>query len=811
MSEDSSRAYVSNRIDSTVQFIDLSDNSVIQTVQLPAGATPNGVTISPDGSKVYVASAVSGTLTVINTTTNPATMHTIGAGTIGTNLPVRVVLSADGNYAYVSEQTTVAGGSRVAVINLATETIATTISIPDQAYGVTVSPSGWVYAMSTSSKITAIDASNPTASTYPTVNVVPVGAASLPAGSVPYETDTTPDGKQVFYTDRGTNKAIGVIDSDPSSPTFNKVVDTIPMTPSSGGLTPDPVSIVAESKYLYIGGYVSNEILVFDVAAHTLANRVPLQAVGPHDMDFSQERSTLYVADANSNEVSVFAVPPIAEITSPAVGSTIDTETPTASGSGQAGATIQVQDTSGTVLGSATVGADGTWTTPLATLVTGPQTLTVVQETTGGNQTKSTTSITVALPAAVVITSPTNASTVETLTPTVTGTGQPGATITLTDGSGATLGASTTVGTDGTWSIPVTSPLVAGSNTIVATQKTALGTTTTPAKVQVTAAVPASVAITTPAANAIVDTLTPTLTGTGAPNATITFTADDGTVVNEVTVAADGTWSATTSALTPGVRTITAKQTTVLGTESTTDVTFTADAAVAVAITSPVSGTSAETPTPTISGTGQVGATVTLTDGNGDVLGSGIVDASGKWSITTSALAAGKHTITATQVTPGGTKTTSSVTINDIVPVNVVVTGPAGGAAVDSLTPTLTGIGQPFATVVLTDDNGTEIGRGTVAPDGTWSVMTSALPLGSQTITITQTTQGGTESATDVTFTVVAPTPTPTPGTASADSTGGQLTSTGIDLAAGTGVAAALVLLGALYLLAHTRAARKTQ
>ncbi|MCG1037920.1 Ig-like domain-containing protein, partial [Polaribacter sargassicola] len=62
-------------------------------------------------------------------------------------------------------------------------------------------------------------------------------------------------------------------------------------------------------------------------------------------------------------------------------------------------------------------------------------------------------------------------------TPTLTGTGEPGSTITLTDGP-TTLG-TTTVGTDGKWSFTPSTPLGEGSHTIVVTTVDPYGNTNT--------------------------------------------------------------------------------------------------------------------------------------------------------------------------------------------------------------------------------------------------------------------------------------------------------------------------------------------
>jgi hypothetical protein len=77
--------------------------------------------------------------------------------------------------------------------------------------------------------------------------------------------------------------------------------------------------------------------------------------------------------------------------------------------------------------------------------------------------------------------------------------------------------------------------------------------------------------------------------------------------------------------------------------------------------------------TPVITGTGEVGATVTLLDG-GTAIGSGAVGADGAWSITTSILGEGAHTITATQTDAAGNTSAPpaalSVTIDTTLPIS---------------------------------------------------------------------------------------------------------------------------------------------
>jgi hypothetical protein len=95
-------------------------------------------------------------------------------------------------------------------------------------------------------------------------------------------------------------------------------------------------------------------------------------------------------------------------------------------------------------------------------------------------------------------------------------------------------------------------------------------------------------------------------------------------------------------------------------------------------ITAPTDGSSFRLPTPTISGTGENGATVTVTEG-GTVLCTAVVVA-GVWNCTTSPLADGLHTIFATQRDVAGNTSPPSepltLTIDTVAPAAPVITPP---------------------------------------------------------------------------------------------------------------------------------------
>ena len=72
-------------------------------------------------------------------------------------------------------------------------------------------------------------------------------------------------------------------------------------------------------------------------------------------------------------------------------------------------------------------------------------------------------------------------------------------------------------------------------------------------------------------------------------------------------------------------------------------------------ITSPVDGSTVTDDPPLVEGTGDAGNTVTVTDGNGEVVCTATVAPDGTWSCSADApMGTGEHTITATQTDPDG-------------------------------------------------------------------------------------------------------------------------------------------------------------
>ncbi|WP_085370182.1 Ig-like domain-containing protein [Leifsonia sp. NCR5] len=156
---------------------------------------------------------------------------------------------------------------------------------------------------------------------------------------------------------------------------------------------------------------------------------------------------------------------------------------------------------------------------------------------------------------------------------------------------------------------------------------------------------------------------------------------------------------------------------------------------VPVTVTGPVAGSTVDTATPVFAGSGEAGASIVVTDGNGVLLASTTVGDDGAWSVESQfGLANGPVVATATQTVAGVSETTAASTNFTVavaaVPVTaaVVVTAPAIEGQVTTDKPMYAGTGEPGASIQVRGSSGAVLGSTTVAADGTWSV-TSEIPL----------------------------------------------------------------------------------
>lgn len=235
-----------------------------------------------------------------------------------------------------------------------------------------------------------------------------------------------------------------------------------------------------------------------------------------------------------------------------------------------------------TLLGSASADSKGNWSVTSSLLSEGNHTLTVRQQDAAGNLSPAGSTLSVVIDATVVApATPTLAaasdsgaagdSITNVTTPTVTGTAEANAAITLYDTDGVTVLGTATASNTGAWSI-VASTLGEGSHTLTAVQRDRAGNlsaASTALALEIDTQAPEAPGV--PALAAASDSGTagdnitnvgrPVVTGTAAANATVTLYDTDGTTILGTTTAdGAGNWSIISSTLAVGEHTLSAKQ-----------------------------------------------------------------------------------------------------------------------------------------------------------------------------------------------------------------------------------------------------------
>ncbi|QCS03286.1 Bifunctional hemolysin/adenylate cyclase [Acinetobacter baumannii ACICU] len=315
----------------------------------------------------------------------------------------------------------------------------------------------------------------------------------------------------------------------------------------------------------------------------------------------------------------------------------------------------------------------------------------------------------------------------------ITGTAEPGSTVTVTYPDGTT--ATVVAGTDGSWSVPNPGNLVDG-DTVTATATDPAGNTSLPGTGTVSADITAPVVALD---DVLTNDSTPALTGTvNDPTATVVVNVDgvDYPAVNN----GDGTWTLadnTLPTLADGPHTITVTATDAAGNVGNDTAVVTIDTVAPNApVLDPINATDP------VSGQAEPGSTVTVTYPDGTTA-TVVAGTDGSWSVPNPGNLVDGDTVTATATDPAGntslpgTGTVSADITAPVVALDDVLTN-------DS-TPALTGtVNDPTATVVVNVDgvDYPAVNNG----DGTWTLADNTLPAltdGPHTITVTATDAAG--------------------------------------------------------------------
>ncbi|KLP90647.1 Ig-like domain-containing protein [Enterobacter roggenkampii] len=334
-----------------------------------------------------------------------------------------------------------------------------------------------------------------------------------------------------------------------------------------------------------------------------------------------------------------------------------DDNTPTFSGTGQPGATIQIKDSSGSTIASAMVGKEGTWTVKLPTQTDGEHTWSVVQIDGSKTTDAGNITVTVSTAEAAITLATTAGDNVLNASEQSAGFTLSGASKNLAQGTVLTVTLNgktytTEVGADGTWSVNVPAAdaqaLGDGTWTVNVIGKDAAGNTVSGSQTIGVDSVAPTLSVDTLAQDNIINaaehsqplTLTGKTTAEAGQIVTVTLNGKN----YNATVGSDGNWSVTLAAddvqaLNEGNHTLTVNVSDKAGNGSSVTADFTVDTTAPVVTIDTVAGddilnTSEQGQAQIISGQtsgASAGDVVTVTVGGQSF--TGVVLADGSWSV----------------------------------------------------------------------------------------------------------------------------------------------------------------------------------
>ncbi|QXT35501.1 BapA prefix-like domain-containing protein [Sphingomonas sanguinis] len=525
-------------------------------------------------------------------------------------------------------------------------------------------------------------------------------------------------------TPQANGGALTVIQSDPAG---NSSPATTVSAPDITAPTAPLVTVSADGTTLTGTGEPGAAVQVVDaggqpVGTATVAGDGSFSVTLPTGIANGQTLSVVQTdAAGNASPASAAVTPDLVAPAAPVA--TVGPDGTSISGTGEAGATLIVRAPDNSVLATVTVAADGSFSAPLSTPQANGEALTVTQTDAAGNVSPvaSVTAPDITPPAPPLATLSADGTAVY-------GNGEPGATVRVLDGTGALLG-SAVVAADSSYTLTLTPPQTSGQ-TLSAVQTDPAGNPSQPA----TVAAPDLTAPPAPSATIAADGAS--LTGSGEPFATVRVRAADGTVIATVTVGADGSFAAPLSPPQANGETLSLDQTDRGGNLSPSTALTAPDITAPTGLTATISGDGA-----IVTGSGEAGATVTIRDANGAVIGTATVAANGTYNATLTTPQTNGETLQVTQADPAGNASApASVTAPD-------TTAPLAptGSVVDAGA-TLLGTGEPGATVTIRAADGTLLGSGQVAPDGSFAVTLNPAQANGQSLQLVQTDAAGNAS-----------------------------------------------------------------
>jgi uncharacterized repeat protein (TIGR01451 family) len=222
-------------------------------------------------------SAPGNTVSVIDTATNTVTTN-VSVG----NYPWGIVVTPDGTKAYVTNY----ASNNVSVINTTTYKVITNVTVGSLPRGVAITPDG--------TKVYAANSGSNTISVINTINNT--AYASITVGNYPYGVAVTPDGSKIYVTYHGDRPGnVSVINTTNNTAYANVTVGNYP---SGIAVTPDGTKVYVADYYC------ENTLYVIDTTNNTVIDTMNVGS-DPLGIAVTPDGTKVYVTNSGDDTVSV--------------------------------------------------------------------------------------------------------------------------------------------------------------------------------------------------------------------------------------------------------------------------------------------------------------------------------------------------------------------------------------------------------------------------------------------------------------------------------------------------------------------------
>jgi YVTN family beta-propeller protein len=241
VSPDGSRIYVANFAGNSVSVIDAATRSVIATIPVDTG--PVGVAVTPDGAQVYVANKLAASASVIHTATMSVIATTL---LIAGDRPDAVAITPDGRFAYVTNSRK----RSVSIIDTMTHEVAKVLPVdpgPVRVVMDPVRPAAYVASFNAGT-VSIIDTASQEVQAVLPVSMAPTGLAIAPDGSTLYTVGTG-----------------GLVPIDLATTTVLPAIDGIP--PSSSRA----VAVTTDATSVYVTSLDDGTTTIVDITQNRVA------------------------------------------------------------------------------------------------------------------------------------------------------------------------------------------------------------------------------------------------------------------------------------------------------------------------------------------------------------------------------------------------------------------------------------------------------------------------------------------------------------------------------------------------------------